>query len=88
MKTFQIDIDDKLLPQLKRVLNLLPPDGVKLYNKKGLEIQLNVDDMELSDELRMAIEDGIEELDKGEGVAHEDVLNELHAKYPNLNFSK
>ena len=88
MKTFQIDIDDKLLPQLKRVLNLLPPDGVRLYNKKGLEIQLNVDNVELSDELRMAIEDGIEELDKGEGVAHENVLNELHAKYPNLNFSK
>ena len=84
MKTYQIDIDDKLLPQLKSVLNLLPPDGVRLYNKKGIEIQLNVDDMEFSDELKTAIEEGIEELNKGEGVAHDNVLNELQAKYPNL----
>jgi hypothetical protein len=88
MKTYQLDIDDKLLPQLKRVLNLLPPEGVRLYNKKGMKIQLDVDELELSDEFRAAIEEGIEELDRGEGVAHENVVNELQAKYPNLNFRK
>jgi hypothetical protein len=88
MKTYQIDIDDKLLPQLKRILNLLPPKGVRLYNQNGKEIQLNTDDTELSDELRMAIEEGTDELDKGEGIAHDNVINELQAKYPNLNFRK
>lgn len=88
MKTYQIDIDDKLFPELKRILNLLPPDGVKLYNQNGYEIQLDTDDLELTNELRIAIDEGIAELDGGEGVTHENVLHELQAKYPNLNFKK
>jgi predicted transcriptional regulator len=30
----------------------------------------------------MAIDEGIAELDKGEGITHENVLHELQAKYP------
>jgi hypothetical protein len=85
MKTYQIDIDDKLFPELKRILNLLPSNGVKLYNQNGYEIQLDTNDLELTDELRMAIDEGIAELDRGEGITHENVLNELQAKYPNLS---
>jgi len=88
MKTYQIDIDEKLFPELKRILNLFPPNGVKLFNQNGLEIQLEADDLELTDEFRMAVEEGIEELDRGEGIPHEIMLNELKAKYPNLNFGK
>jgi hypothetical protein len=86
MKTYQIDIDDKLLPQFKRILNLLPSDGVRLYNKNGKEIQLHTDEIEISEELRKAIDEGIAELDNGEGIIHENVVNELQAKYPHLNF--
>jgi hypothetical protein len=85
MKTYQIDIDDKLFPELKRILNLLPSNGVKLYNQNGYEIQLDPSDLELTDELRMAIDEGIAELDRGEGIIHENVLHELQAKYPNLS---
>jgi len=82
MKTYQIEIDDKLFPELKRILKLLPQEGVKLYNQNGYEIQLDTSDLELTDELRMAIDEGIAELDRGEGISNENVLNELHAKYP------
>ena len=88
MKTYQIDIDEKLFPELKRILNLFPPNGVKLFNQNGLEIQLEADDLELTDEFRMAIEEGIAELDRGEGIPHENILHEFKAKYPYLNFGK
>ena len=88
MKTYQIDIDDKLFPELKRILNLLPPNGVRLYNQKGKEIPLDTKDVELTEELIMAINEGISELDNGEGITHENVMDELQAKYPNLKFRK
>lgn len=86
MKTYQIDIDDKLFPELKRMLNLLPPNGVRLYNQKGKEIPLDANDVVLTEELIKSINEGISELDKGEGIAREDVVNELQARYPNLKF--
>jgi len=88
MKTYQIDIEDNLFPELKRVLNLLPKNGVKLYKHDGYEIQLDADDFELTDELKAALEEGIAELDRGEGIPHEQVVAEMQAKYPNLTFKK
>lgn len=89
MKTYQLDIDDKFSPEFKRILNLFPPDSVKLYTKNGHEIQLDADDdLNLTDEFKKAIEEGIAELDRGEGIAHEHVVNELQARYPKLNFRK
>ena len=88
MKTYQLDIDDELFPEFKRILNLFPPNSVKLYTKNGYEIQLDTDDRELTDDLKKAIEEGIEELDRGEGIAHENVVRELQAKYPKLHFNK
>ncbi len=88
MKTYQIDIEDKLFPELKRILNFSPRNGVRLYNQDGYEIQLDSGDLEITDELKKAIDDGIAELDRGEGKTHENVLHELETKYPNLNFRK
>ncbi len=88
MKTYQLDIDDKFSPEFKRILSLFPPNSVKLYTKKGYEIHLDANDMELSDELKKTIEEGIAELDRGEGIIHENVVHELQAKYPKLNFKK
>ncbi len=88
MKTYQLDIDDKLIPEFKRILNSFPADSVKLYTKSGYEIQLDTDDLELTDEFKRAIEEGIAELDRGEGITHENVVHELQAKYPKLNFKK
>ena len=86
MKTYQLDIDDKLLPEFKRILNSFPPNSVRLFTKNGYEIQLDNDDLELTDEFIEAIEEGIEELDRGEGITHENVVHELQAKYPKLKF--
>ncbi len=88
MKTYQLDIDDKIFPELKRILNSFPLNSIKLYTKNGYEIQLDSDDLELTDEFKKAIEDGIAELDRGEGITHENVVHELHTKYPKLYFKK
>jgi hypothetical protein len=88
MKTFQIDIEESLFPELKRVLNLLPKNSVKLYKHNGYEIQLDSDEIELTDELKAFLDDGIAELDRGEGIPHEQVVAEMQVKYPNLIFKK
>ena len=88
MKTYQLDIDDELFPEFKRILNSFPSNSVKLYTKNGYEIQLDTDDLELTEEFKKAIEEGIVELDRGEGIAHENIVHELQAKYPKLNFNK
>ena len=88
MKTYQIDIEDNLFPELKKVLNLLPKNGVRLYKHDGYEIQLDSDEFELTDELKAALDEGIASLDRGEGIPHEQVIAEMQAKYPNLTFRK
>jgi hypothetical protein len=88
MKTYQIDIEDNLFPELKKVLNLLPKNGVRLYKQDGYEIQLDYDEFELTEELKAALDEGIAELDRGEGIPHEQVVAEMQAKYPNLTFKK
>lgn len=88
MKTYQIDIEDNLFPELKKVLNLLPKNGVKLYMHNGYEIQLDADELELTNELKAALNEGIAELDRGEGIPHEQVVAEMQARYPNLTFKK
>jgi hypothetical protein len=88
MKTYQLDIEDNYFPELKRILNMFPPNSVKLYSQNGYEIQLDTDDLELTDEFKKAIEEGITELERGEGITYENVVQELQTKYPKLNFKK
>lgn len=64
MKTYQLDIEDNLFPEFKRILNMFPPNSVKLYSKNGYEIQLDTDDLDLTDEFKRAIEEVIAELDR------------------------
>lgn len=90
MKTYQIQIDDSLFPELKRVLAFLPKNGVKLRTQTGYEIAIEdkPSDFELSDEFEGFINEGIAQLDRGEGIPHEQVIAEMRAKYPNLTFKK
>jgi predicted transcriptional regulator len=88
MKTYQIDIEDSLFPELKRALSSLPKESVKLYNKSGYEIHIDSNDIELSAELMAALDEGIAELDRGEGIPHEQVIAEMQAKYLDLTFKK
>lgn len=88
MKTYQIDIEESLFPELKKVLSLLPKNGVKLYKNNGYEIQLDSDEIELTDELKAFLDEGIAELDSGKGIPNEQVVAEMRAKYPNLIFKK
>jgi len=88
MKTYQIDIEESLFPELKRVLNLLPKNGVKLYKHNGYEIQLDSDEIEITNELKASLDKGISELDSGMGIPHDQIVAEMQAKYPNLLFKK
>lgn len=36
---------------------------------------------EISEEEKLAINDGLSELDQGERIPHDQVMNEIHAKY-------
>jgi hypothetical protein len=88
MKTYQIQIEDNLFPELKRVLGFLPKDSVKLQTQAGYEIAIDneLSDFELSDEFETFIEEGIASLENGESFTTEQVLMEAKAKYPNLKF--
>ena len=88
MKIYQIQIEDDLFPELKRVLGFLPKDGVKLQTQAGYEISIDNEpsDFELTDEFKSFIDEGIASLEKGESYTTEQVLMEAKAKYPNLNF--
>ncbi len=90
MKTYQIQIEDALFPELKRVLGFLPKDSVKLKTQNGYEISIDngPSDFELSDEFEAFINEGIESLENGECYSTEQVLMEARAKYPNLNFDE
>jgi hypothetical protein len=88
MKTYQIQIEDDLFPELKRVLGFLPKNGVKLRTQSGYEISIDnaPSDFELTNEFKAFIDEGIASLEKGESHTTEQVLMEAKAKYPNLNF--
>lgn len=88
MKTYLIQIEEALFPELKRVLGLLPKDSVKLQTQSGYEITLDTDlsDFEQSDEFKAFIDEGIASLERGESYTTEQVFMEAKAKYPNLNF--
>ena len=90
MKTYQIQIEDEFFPELKKVLGLLPKNSVRLQTQAGYEIAIEdvPSDFELSDEFDAFIAEGIAELDKGEGIPHEQVVAEMQAKYPDLKFGK
>jgi hypothetical protein len=88
MKTYQIQIEDNLFPELKRVLGFLPKDGVKLRTQTGCEIAIDNEpsDFELTDEFKAFIDEGIASLERGEGTSHESFMKEMQSKYPQLDF--
>ncbi len=86
MKTYQIDIEESLFPYFKTLMRELPIESFRLYTKDGYELNIDDAELELSDEAKRAIDEGIEELDRGEGIPHEQVVAEMQAKYPQLKF--
>ncbi len=90
MKSYQIQIEDEFFPELKRVLSFLPKDSVRLQTQSGREIAIDdsPSEFEMSDEFEAFIAEGIAELDRGEGIPHEQVVAEMQAKYPDLKFER
>ena len=88
MKTFQLDINEKYFQELKWLLSQLPKDSVKLFAGNGYQITIDDDEFELTEDMEAAINEGIDQLERGEGIPHEQVMEEMQSKYPNLKFKK
>jgi hypothetical protein len=88
MKTYQIEIEEQIFPYFKKLMMELPIESFKLYTKEGYELKIDEPELELSDEAKMAIDEGIASLDSGEIITTEMVVNEAQARYPQLKFRK
>jgi len=88
MKTYQIDIEDQMFPYFKQLMSELPINSFKLYTKEGYELKVDEPDLELSDDAKRAIDEGIASLEGAEIITTEMVVNEAMARYPQLKFRK
>lgn len=69
------------LKLVQRIINTDKPSLLKKINKI-LDQEGETDWWdEISDEERASIQEGLDELDRGEGIPHEKVMEELKAKY-------
>ena len=48
---------------------------------------LNKPGVELTHELKIALDQAIQSLDEGKGISHKKVMSEMKKKYPNLKFA-
>jgi histidinol phosphatase-like PHP family hydrolase len=88
MKTYQIEIEEQIFPYFKKLMMELPLESFKLYTKEGCELKIDEPELELSDEAKRAIDEGIASLDSGKIITTEMVVNEAQARYPQLKFRK
>ena len=69
------------LKLVQRILNTNKPSLLKKIDKI-FEQESETDWWnEISDEERASIQEGLDELDRGEGIPHEKVMEEMKAKY-------
>ncbi|MBI9068257.1 MAG: hypothetical protein JEZ09_13265 [Salinivirgaceae bacterium] len=73
------------LDMFRRIDNLPKTDLEKIYNK-FLALINSTSNYKLSKAERLAIEQALEESEKGNAHSHEDVMTEAKQKYPNLKF--
>jgi hypothetical protein len=88
MKTYQIAIEESMFPYFKKLMGELPVESFKLFTKEGYELKIEETEFELSDETKMAIDEGIASLDSDKIITTEMVVNEAQARYPQLKFRK
>lgn len=88
MKTYQIDIEESMFPYFKKLMGELPVESFKLFTKEGYELKIDETEFELSDETKMAIDEGIASLDPDKIITTEMVVNEAQERYPQLKFRK
>ncbi|OFY69004.1 MAG: hypothetical protein A2Y71_01180 [Bacteroidetes bacterium RBG_13_42_15] len=76
-----MNIQAKKLELVQRILNTNKPSLLEKINKI-FEQEGETDWWdELSDEERASIQEGLDQLDRGEGIPHEKVMEEMKAKY-------
>lgn len=77
-----------MFPYFKQLMSELPINSFKLYTKEGYELKVDEPDLELSDDAKRAIDEGIASLEGAEIITTEMVVNEAMARYPQLKFRK
>jgi hypothetical protein len=76
-----MNIQDKKLELIQRILNTNKPSLLEKI-AKIFELEGEADWWdELSDEERASIQEGLDQLNRGEGIPHEKVMKEMKAKY-------
>jgi thiamine pyrophosphate-dependent acetolactate synthase large subunit-like protein len=76
-----MNIQAKKLELVQRILNTDKPSLLEKISKI-FEQESETDWWdELSDEERASIQEGLDQLDRGEGIPHEKVMKEIKAKY-------
>jgi len=76
-----MNIQAKKLELVQRILNTNKPSLLEKINKI-FEQEGETDWWdELSDEERASIQEGLDQLDRGEGIPHEKVMEEIKTKY-------
>ncbi len=88
MKTYRIEIEELIFPYFKKLMMELPIESFKLYTKEEYELKIDEPELELSDEAKRAIDEGIASIASGKIITTEMVVNEAQAKYPQLKFRK
>lgn len=73
------------LDLFRRIDSLPKTDLEKVYNK-FLAVLNSTSNYQLSKAERMAVEEALEESEKGNIYSHEEVMTESRQKYPNLKF--
>jgi hypothetical protein len=66
----------------------LPVESFKLYTQQGSELKIDEAELELNDEAKRSIDEGIASLGSGKIITSEMVVNEAQVKYPQLKFRK
>lgn len=56
----------------------------KIINETFDKIYTKIESNNLTDELKNALDKGIESLDQGKSSSHEDVMARMRSKFPNL----
>jgi len=88
MKTYQIEIEEQIFPYFKKLMMELPVESFKLYTNDGYELKIDETELELSDEAKRAIDEGIASLESGVVITTDMVVNESQVRYPQLKFKK
>ena len=81
-----ISIEQKKFRFIEKYVKLMDAELIDKLGKMLEDEQANNEIFEVSDDLKLAIDEGITAIELNKGVPHKQVMEERSKKYPSLNF--